>query len=113
MCKYSDNTGYNCPHRRLEESDYCIFHLQDGNKDVDEFNKGIKEILESEDDSINLNGFYFPPESSDFSAQIFQKKMGFYNVVFSGDADFTHAKFSGDAGFGEARGRSTVDQGVL
>jgi len=47
MCKYSDNSGYECPHENLEHSEYCIFHLQDDNKDVDEFNKGITKIFET------------------------------------------------------------------
>ena len=99
MCKYSDGNIYKCPHERLENSDYCIFHLQDDNKDIDEFNKGIKEILETEEDSINLNGFYFPPESSDFFSQIFPKKIDFSNVIFSGRANFGYAEFSGEANF--------------
>ena len=102
MCKYSDDTGYECPHKRLEDSDYCIFHLQDDTKDADEFNKGIKEILDSEEDLISLHGFYFPPESSDFSGQVFQNKMDFCNVVFPRDVNFGEVKFSGDANFGEA-----------
>ena len=41
MCKYSDDLdGYKCPHKSLLDSDYCIFHLQDDNKDINEFNKG-------------------------------------------------------------------------
>ena len=102
MCKYSDDTGYECPHDKLDDSDYCIFHLQDVDKDADEFNKGIKEILETEDDSINLNGFYFPPESSDFSAQIFQKKIDFCHVIFSGKANFKDATFSRESDFSGA-----------
>ena len=102
MCKYSDYTGYECPHKRLEDSDYCIFHLQDDTKDADEFNKGIKEILDSEEDLISLHGFYFPPESSDFSGQVFQNKMDFCNVVFPRDVNFGEVKFSGDVNFGEA-----------
>ena len=102
MCKYSDDTGYECPHENLENSDYCIFHLQDDNKDVDEFNKRIKEILETEEDSINFTGFYFPPGMSDCLAQNFKMKINFYNVIFSGEANFIGATFSGDADFDNA-----------
>jgi len=103
MCEYSDDTGYECPYKKLGDSDYCIFHLQDDNKDVYEFNKGIKEILDEEkdEDLINLNGFYFPSESSDFSGQIFQNKIDFHNVIFLGNANFGGAEFS-DADFSEA-----------
>ena len=102
MCKYSDSSGYKCPHENFEDNDYCIFHLQDDNKDVDEFNKGIKEILETEKDSINFHGFYFPPVTSDFSAQNFKTKIDFFNVIFSGKADFYGATFSGEANFSGA-----------
>ena len=103
MCKYSDDSGYKCSHESLKDSDYCIFHLQDDKKNVDEFNKRIKEILEIEENSINLNGFYFPPGTSDFSEVIFSGEVDFNGTMFSGDADFDKAKFSGDAGFGEAK----------
>jgi pentapeptide repeat protein len=102
MCIYSDDSGYKCPHENLEDNDYCIFHLQDDNKDVDEFNKGIKEILETEKDSINFHGFYFPPVTSDFSAQNFKTKIEFFNVIFSEEADFYGATFSEDTEFSYA-----------
>ena len=103
MCKYSDVTGYKCPHENLEDNDYCIFHLQDDNKDVDEFNKRIEEILETKEDSIHFHGFYFPPDSSDFSAQNFKKKLILIDATFSGDANFSGATFSGEAGFFSAK----------
>jgi len=104
MCEYSDDTGYECQYKKLDDSDYCIFHLQDDNKDIYEFNKEIKEILDEEkdEDLINLNGFYFPSESSDFSGQIFQNKIDFHNVIFSGNANFGGTKFSKDANFSGA-----------
>ena len=74
MCKYSDDTQYECPYKNLKNNDYCIFHLQEDNKDIDEFSKGIKEILDKEEHSINFKGFYFPSDLSDFSAQEFKKK---------------------------------------
>jgi len=109
MCNYHDDTGYKCPHENLEDNDYCIFHLQDDNKNVDEFNKGIKKKLESKEDSINLEGFYFPPDSSDFSEQNFQKEINFYNVMFSGKADFGHAEFSEAADFRRAKFSEAAD----
>ena len=101
MCKYSDITGYKCPHKSLKDKDYCIFHLQDDNKDSDEFNKGIKEILETEEDSINFHGFYFPSGTTDFSNIIFQKnkKVIFNKATFSGYANFGGSTFSGTAKF--------------
>ena len=94
MCKYFDDTGYKCPHENLEDSDYCIFHLQDDNKDADDFNKGIKVILETKKDLINFNGFYFPPSTTGFSGSA-----NVMNAKFSRDADFRNAKFSRDAKF--------------
>ena len=103
MCKYSDFTGYKCPHETLKDSKYCIFHLQDDKKDVDEFNEGIKEIFETKEDSINLNGFYFPQDSSDFSAQNFKKSVSFEFAKFSGNVYFLGTKFSKEANFYNAK----------
>ena len=104
MCKYSDiiNTGYGCPHESLEDSDYCIFHLQDDKKDVDEFNKRIKEILETEEYLINFSGFYFPPDTANFSNAKFKGYADFKNAEFLGTADFTNAEFLGTADFSDA-----------
>lgn len=111
MCKYSDDARhYKCPHENLEDNDYCIFHLQDDNKNVDEFNKKIKEILETEEDSINFNGFYFPPNAdsfknvtfkgyTDFNNAQFKEIADFSNVTFEGTADFRNAKFKEEATF--------------
>jgi hypothetical protein len=102
MCKYSDGNRYKCPHERLENSDYCIFHLQDDNKDIDEFNKGIKEILETEEDSINFNGFYFTPDTTDFKNVTFKGYTDFKDAEFGGYADFSNTKFKGTADFRKA-----------
>ena len=102
MCKYSDDSGYKCPHENLEDNDYCIFHLQDDNKDVDEFNDHINELLETEEDSINLKGFFFPPGTTDFSTKIFEKKVNFRDATFSGEANFRDATFSGESNFRDA-----------
>ena len=67
MCKYSDDE-WKCPHEALPDLEYCIFHLKDENKNVEEFNKGINEILESDEEIINFNGFF-----SHQKRQIFQK----------------------------------------
>ena len=120
MCNYSDYSDYKCPHKSLEDSDYCIFHLKDDNKNADEFNSGINELLETEEDSIDFRGFYFPPGTSDFSNRIFQKSVNFMGVEFSdntdfwrtefsGDADFEGAKFSGDVEFWSARFSGKAD----
>ena len=99
MCKYFDDTEYKCPHENFEDSDYCIFHLQDDNKNVYEFNKGIKEILETEEDLINFHGFYFPPNTAIFARIDFQKNVSFSVATFSGEADFFDATFSCGANF--------------
>ena len=126
MCKYSDIIDYKCPHESLKDKDYCIFHLQDDNKDSDEFNKGIKEILETKEDSINFNGFYFPPGTTDFSNIIFQKNKevifnkatfsGYANFggsTFSGTAKFIYVIFSGNANFSRSTFSTATFQGVI
>jgi hypothetical protein len=111
LCKYSDiiNTGYVCPHESIEDSDYCIFHLQDDKKDFDEFNKRIKEILETEEYFINLSGFYFPPDTANFSNAKFKGYADFKNAKFKGHADFTNAQFLGTADFTNAQFLGTAD----
>ncbi len=101
-CKYSDNE-WKCPHEILPDSEYCIFHIKDDNKNIVEFNKGINEILNYDEEIINFSGFFFPSGTSDFSQKQFHKNVKFKNVVFSGDADFRQAKFSGDADFHNAK----------
>jgi len=103
MCDYSDHSDYKCPHESLEDSDYCIFHLKDDNKNVDVFNYGINELLETEEDSIDFRGFYFPLGTSDFSNRIFQKSVNFMGVKFSDNADFLRAEFTDKAVFEEAK----------
>jgi len=102
MCKYSDGK-WECPHEALPDLEYCIFHLKDENKDVEEFNKGINEILESDKEIINFNGFIFPLETSDFSNKVFNKDVIFKNVVFSGNAIFNSAELQEIADFSEAK----------
>jgi len=109
MCDYSDHTDYKCPHESLEDSNYCIFHLQDDNKNVDEFNSVINELLETEEDSINFRGFYFPLGTSDFSKRIFQKSVIFMGATFSGKADFFDANFLGEANFSSAMFNKMAD----
>ena len=115
MCKYSDNSGYKCPHENLKDSEYCIFHLQDDNKDIDEFNKGIKEILETEEDLINFNGFYFPPDTTDFKNVTFKGYTDFKDAEFGGYADFSNTKFKGTADFRNAKfkGEATFFSAVI
>jgi len=75
MCNYSDEMNYKCPCESLVDSDYCIFHLKDDNKNVDEFNSGINELLETEEDSIDFSGFYFPPDSANYTNIYIQKNV--------------------------------------
>ena len=108
MCKYSDSANYKCPHESLKDSEYCIFHLHDDDKNIDEFNKKIKEILESKKDLIYFNGFYFPP-NTDFFGINFRNTVFFSDAIFSGYVDFTAAKFSEDAGFASTQFLGDVD----
>ena len=104
MCKYFDNTGpYKCKHKNFEDSDYCIFHLPDDNKDVNLFNEKINEILETEDNCMNFNGFYFPPNTSNFEYETFKGYAFFKNTEFKGTANFSNAKFKGTANFSNAK----------
>lgn len=85
MCKYSGSTNYKCPHESLKDSEYCIFHLQDDKKDVDEFNKRLKEILETDENLINFNGFYFPPNTDFVGTNFFSDFNKFsycHNICF-------------------------------
>ena len=102
MCKYVDTVGrIRCPYENLEDSDYCIYHLKDDEKDIELFNRGIEDIFEAEE-NIFIEGFYFPPGTTDFSAKLFRKKVDFANVIFSGGADFSGTKFLDDAIFAGA-----------
>ena len=83
MCNYSDEIDYKCPYESLVDSDYCIFHLKDDNKNVDEFNSGINELLETEEDSIDFCGFYFPPDSANYTNIYFQKNIILKNATLS------------------------------
>ena len=115
MCKYVDIDGRpKCHYESLVDSDYCIFHLKDDAKDIDEFNKGIKEILETEE-NIFIEGFYFPPSTTDFSTKTFHKKIDFANVIFSGGADFHEAKFLENATFGGTKfiGEAFFDNAIF
>lgn len=104
MCKYSNDVShYKCPHENLDDSDYCIFHLQDDNKDVDEFNKKIKETLETEEGTIRFNGFYFPPNADTFKNVTFKRYAEFKDVIFKGAADFSHVIFEETADFRRAK----------
>ena len=103
MCKYVDTVGRaKCLHESLVDSDYCIFHLKDDAKDIDEFNKGIKEILDAKDDSINFTGFYFPSGTTNFSGTVFSGHVDLIDTTFIGNADFSHARFKGYTDFSHA-----------
>ena len=98
MCKYSDGR-WECPHENLPYSEYCIFHLKDDNKDIKEFNKGINEILKTDEEFINFSGFYFPPETAYFRLKQIRKNIVFDWAQFSGNVSFIGVKFSKDASF--------------
>jgi len=99
MCKYSEYDGYKCPYENLPNEEYCIFHLRDGKKNIEEFNNRILEILDTEEKIINFNGFYFPLNTADFSGKHFHNDLNFKNVVFLGQAVFKNAEFSGKVKF--------------
>lgn len=104
MCEYSDEeSGTKCPYDSLPDSEYCIFHLRDDNKNIYEFNIRLNELLKKDGEIINFNGFYFPPGTANFSNKNFYKKVIFNYATFSGEANFQHAIFSGDADFWHAK----------
>jgi len=111
MCKYFDDfSNKKCTHEVLPGKEYCIFHLKDDEKDIDEFNVGIKQILEINDgDIINFNGFYFPPGTINFYNKTFNKKIDFKNVIFLGNADFRSTNFLDEVDFRYAKFFGNVD----
>jgi len=109
MCKYSDDTGYECPHENLEDNDCCIFHLQDDQKDIIEFNEGINKIFETEKYSINFNGFYFPPKTADFSKREISGNISFNKAIFTGQTFFVETIFSKRVEFSDAEFKTDVD----
>jgi len=107
-CKYETVWGEKiCKRKALPNSKYCICHEQTNDKDIEEFNNEIENIMKLE--FYNFEGFYFP-KKFDFGAmykhlrdRIFDKKVNFSNTIFKGvtnfgdatfqEADFTFAKF--------------------
>ncbi|MCK4796210.1 MAG: pentapeptide repeat-containing protein [Spirochaetes bacterium] len=102
MCKYFYD-GWGCPYEKLPDSEYCIFHLKDDNKDIEEFNKGINEILETDETVINFTGFYFPPNTADFKRKLIRKNIIFDLAQFSGMVNFAGVIFSKYASFDWAK----------
>ncbi|MDY6930812.1 MAG: pentapeptide repeat-containing protein [Halobacteriota archaeon] len=102
MCEYQDDFGWKCPHETLPGSKYCIFHLRDDKKDVEAFNSGIDEILNTEEEFISFEGFYFPPGTSDFKERVFEKIVHFQLAEFKGKANFRSAEFNKIANFRSA-----------
>ena len=72
MCKYSKGS-WNCPYEKLPDSEYCIFHLEDENKNADEFNCRINELFDSKDQDINFIGFIFSRGTTIFNKKFFNK----------------------------------------
>jgi uncharacterized protein YjbI with pentapeptide repeats len=89
-------------------STLCILHDPNANKDVDRFDRALREKLEREEagyiniGEINLAGVEFPVDV-DFSGRVFKKAVTFAEAEFRGDASFQGAQFSGDASFRDAR----------
>jgi len=100
MCNY-----HKCPYENIQGSEFCIFHLKDDNKDINEFNNKINKIIETNETNgtneriINFSGFYFPPGTTDILEKCFNKNVDFTDAEFSGEVFFHDAEFSGFAHF--------------
>jgi uncharacterized protein YjbI with pentapeptide repeats len=98
MCKYSKRS-WNCPYEKLPDSEYCIFHLEDENKNADEFNRRINELFDSKDQDINFNGFIFSHGTTIFDKKYFNKNIyksfTFFDAKFLGMASFIDTEFHG------------------
>lgn len=98
MCNYTK-----CTYENVPDSDYCIFHLKDDEKDIVEFNSQINQIIDS-DGKINFNGFYFPPGTGNFESAIFKGEVDFKFANFCGDiTDFTRTRFCQNVNFTSAK----------
>ncbi|MDY6966696.1 MAG: ion channel [Halobacteriota archaeon] len=102
MCEYS-GFGWKCPHDKLPDSEYCIFHLEDDNKDIKAFNSGIDEILNTEEEVIHFNDFYFPPGTPDFYHKKFKQDVEFTGAKFCDGVNFVFSEFLKNADFQNAR----------
>jgi len=89
MCNYE-----NCIYDNIPDSEYCIFHLKDDGKNIEEFNDEINRILDL-DGEINFKGFYFPPGTGNFEKKSFNKNVCFEEAIFKGEANFKFVHFSG------------------
>jgi hypothetical protein len=63
-CKYeSIYTGWKCPHEVLRDSGegFCVFHERSKDKNLEEFNDGLRKIWENRESKVcHFEGFYFP-----------------------------------------------------
>ena len=129
--KIKDFVIKNCKEKSLKNSDYCIFHDPNPDKDLNFFNKKIEEQCKRKD--FNFIGYHFPrkwrfvnekfEEYTDFRSakfydvnfygNIFHKgttfklvnffgKVNFRHAYFHGQSNFKGSKFFGDADFSEA-----------
>jgi len=105
MCKYSKGS-WNCPYEKLPDSEYCIFHLEDENKNADEFNSRINKLFDSKDEDIYFIGFIFSHGTTEFNKKYFNKNIyktyTFENAKFLDEVNFADLEFSGCVFFNEA-----------
>lgn len=95
MCNYRLE-NYSCPHPSLPDSSYCIFHLENGDKDSNLFEHKLKELLFQEGvDGYQLNGFVFPEKFNRvfFRERTFEKSIDFSSCKFTKYVNFSKTKF--------------------
>ncbi len=104
-CRFiSGHSDEICLRKRERNSEFCICHLKDKNKDADNFWIEIDRILEDNGtEKFSFPGFFFVPRlgktTIDFSGFTFLSPADFIDVTFSKDVDFMGATFSKDVDF--------------
>ncbi|MCQ4574211.1 MAG: pentapeptide repeat-containing protein [Candidatus Brocadiales bacterium] len=100
---------------------YCLLHSEDEDKDTQAFIKRVKEKIETENNTIDLRGCFFPIvfDSWPFKKSIFPEKPTLFNwatfaegvilaaTTFNGETHFSGAKFLKKATF-----RNAIFKGV-
>jgi uncharacterized protein YjbI with pentapeptide repeats len=99
-CEYvCRQTGWKCQHEALEHSQqgFCIFHERKKEKNLQEFNKGISDLLTERTSGIyRFDGFFFP-DGAHFKGCWFWQDVSFCDAEFSGEnTEFSEANFRGE-----------------
>ena len=99
-CQVEMRNGKPCG-RDLYDDEHCIFHSEEGDKDLDSFQKGINRILSMPSELHDFTRFIFP-EGVAFPKK-FLKPTIFRRATFTSEADFGGAIFAGRVDFRDVR----------